>query len=211
MPSYEIVPYTLAHADVAADLHIEGQPGTFLTSMGRTFLRALYAQMAVSPLCFGYVAVDGQEVVGVVTGTVDSGAIFKELVLKKGYKLVLPVLGTIVQHPSLVGKIIQTLFYPSQTKPEPGECEMLYVESRADRRGQGIGHALYWAFVEGCRQKGYTSVALCVDVGNARAVRFHESQGMHLAREFTMYGRPFRWYVLPLKQENSKHDDADRR
>jgi len=211
MPSYEIVPYTLAHADAAADLHIEGQPGTFLTSMGRTFLRALYAQMAISPLCFGYVAVDGNEVIGVVTGTVDSGAVFKELVLKKGHKLVLPVLGAILRHPSLVPRIVQTLFYPAQTKLEPGECEMLYVASRADRRGQGIGHALYGAFVQGCRQKGYTSMALCVDVGNPTAVRFHERQGMHPVREFTMYGRPFRWYALPLTQESTKHDDTDRR
>jgi ribosomal protein S18 acetylase RimI-like enzyme len=191
-------------------LHIEGQPGTFLTTMGRAFLRALYAQMAISPLCFGYVAVEGDTVIGVVTGTVDSGAVFKELVLKKGYKLVLPVLGAILRHPSLLPKIVQTLFYPSQTKPEPGECEMLYLASRADRRGQGIGHALYWAFIEGARQKGYTSVALCVDVGNPTAVRFHERQGMRLAREFSMYGRPFRWYVLPLTQENSEHDDADK-
>jgi ribosomal protein S18 acetylase RimI-like enzyme len=211
MPSFSIAPYTLAYANVAADLHIEGQPGTFLTSMGRAFLRALYAQMAVSPLCFGYVAVEGDEVVGVVTGAVDSGAVFKDLVLKKGHKLVLPVLGSVLRHPSLAIKIVQTLFYPAQTKPEPGECEMLYVASRADRRGQGIGHALWWAFADGCREKGYRSMALCVDVGNPTAVRFHERQGMRLAREFTMYGRPFRWYVLPLRQENSDHDDADRR
>ena len=201
--SFQIAPYTLAHANVAADLHIEGQPGTFLTTMGRAFLRALYAQMAVSPLCFGYVAVDGDAVVGVVTGTLDSGAVFKELVLKKGHKLVLPVLGAMLRHPSLVPKAVQTLFYPAQTKPEPGECEMLYLASRADRRGQGIGHALYWALVESARQKGYRKMALCVDVGNPAAVRFHERQGMQLVREFSMYGRPFRWYVLPLTSEST--------
>jgi len=211
MQTFKIMPYAPAHANVAADLHIEGQPGTFLTTMGRTFLRALYAQMAVSPLCFGYVALEGDEVVGVVTGTLDSSAVFKELVLKKGYKLAIPVLGSILRQPSLLPRIVQTLFYPSQTKPEPGEAEMLYLASRADHRGQGIGHALYWAFVEGCQQRGYTSVALSVDEGNPTAVRFHERQGMSLAREFTMYGRRFRWYVLPLAQGNSEHGDADKR
>jgi len=201
--SYDIVPYKLEHAAVAAELHAAGQPGTFLTSLGPAFLRALYEQMAESALCFGYVAAEGAEVVGVVTGAVDSGAVFKELVLKRGHRLVLPVLGSVLRRPAQVARIVQTLFYPSQVKPEPGETEMLFLSSREDRRGQGIGHALYWAFVEGSRQRGYRQVGLSVDVGNPHAVRFHERQGMHLVREFRIYGRTFRWYVLPIAAEST--------
>lgn len=196
---YDIVPFKPEHADVSAELHAAGQPGTFLTSLGPAFLRALYAQIAVSPRCFGYVAVEGDEIVGVVTGAVDSGAVFRELVLKRGHKLILPVLGSVLRRPSQIGRIVQTLFYPSQVKPESGETEMLFVSSRADRRGQGIGHALYWAFIDGSRERGYRSVGLSVDVDNANAVRFHERQGMHLVREFSMYGRVFRWYALPTE------------
>ena len=205
---YMIVPYNHKHAAVAAELHAAGQPGTFLTSLGPAFLRALYEQMAASPLCFGYVAVDGDEMVGVVTGAVDSGAIFRELALKRGHKLVLPVLGSIVRRPSQLVRIVQTMFYPAQVKPEPGETEMLFLSSRADYRGQGIGRALYWAFVEGSRERGYSAVGLSVDVANEHAVRFHERQGMHLVREFPMYGRTFRWYVLPVTPEGRGHETA---
>ena len=195
--SYEIRSMRPEDAGAAADLHIEGQPDTFLTSLGRSFLVALYSQMALSPHCFGYVAVDGDEVIGVVTGTVDSGAVFKELVLRRGVKLALPVLGSILRRPSLIPRVVETLLYPSQTEVAPGEAEMLYLAARADRRGEGIGRALYWAFVEGLWERGYQRMGLCVDTGNEQAVRFHERQGMDCEREFTMYGRLFRWYVLP--------------
>lgn len=198
--SYTIRPLAPEDATIAADLHIEGQPGTFLTSLGRRFLEALYAQMAVSSYCFGYVAVDGDEVIGVVTGTTDSGAVFKELVLRRGYKLALPVLGSLLRHPSLIPKVVQTMLYPSQTHIEPGEAEMLYLATRSERRGEGIGRALWWAFADGLRERGYKRMGLCVDVANAHAVRFHERQGMDLIRTFTMYGREFRWYVLPLEK-----------
>jgi ribosomal protein S18 acetylase RimI-like enzyme len=155
--------------------------------------------MAVSSYCFGYVAVDGDEVIGVVTGTTDSGAVFKELVLRRGYKLALPVLGSLLRHPSLIPKVVQTMLYPSQTHIEPGEAEMLYLATRSERRGEGIGRALWWAFADGLRERGYKRMGLCVDVANAHAVRFHERQGMDLIRTFTMYGREFRWYVLPLE------------
>jgi ribosomal protein S18 acetylase RimI-like enzyme len=201
--AYEIIPYRREHATVSAKLHAAGQPGTFLTSLGPAFLRALYTQIAESSLCFGYVAVDGDEVVGVVTGAVDAGALFKELVLKRGHKLILPVLGSVLRRPAQLARIVQTLFYPSQVKPEPGETEMLFLSSRADRRGEGIGYALYWAFIEGSRARGYRAVGLSVDVSNTNAVRFHERQGMHLVREFGIYGRTFRWYVLPIGPEQS--------
>ena len=208
--SYTVRAFAPEDASAAADLHLEGQPNTFLTSLGRTFLVALYSEMAVSPYCFGYVAVDGGEVIGVVTGTVDSGAVFKDLVLRRGFKLALPVMASLLRHPSLIPKVVQTFVYPSQTRIEPGETEMLYLASRADRRGEGIGHALYWAFVEGSRQRGFKMMGLCVDESNQVAVRFHERQGMDLERTFMMYGRPFRWYTLPLNGESGTSDGANR-
>ena len=204
--SYNIRPMAPSDAEAAAGLHIQGQPDTFLTSLGRPFLVALYSQMALSPHCFGYVAVDGDLVIGVVTGTVDSGAVFKELILRRGIRLALPVLGSILRRPSLIPRMVETFLYTSQTEIAPGEAEMLYLATRADRQGEGIGRALYWAFVEGLRERGYRRMGLCVDTTNVKAVRFHERQGMDRERDFTMYGRPFRWYVLPLKGEREAPD-----
>ncbi len=120
--SFEIRPFAPEHAAAAAAIHAEGQPGTFLTSFGPSFLRALYSQMAQSAHSFGCVALDGGEVIGVVTGTEDSGAVFRELILRRGLKLLLPVAGAVLRHPALLLKVLQTVMYPAETSQGRERC-----------------------------------------------------------------------------------------
>jgi len=203
--AYEIVPLAAAHATAIAAIHAEGQPNTFLTSLGPAFLRALYAEMASSEHCYGYVAMDGGEVVGVVTGTVDSGAVFKDLVWRHGFKLALPVLGALLRRPALVGNVFETLFYPSQAEAaakaggqDEAEAELFFIGTRADRRGEGIGRALFDALVAASRRRGMSSMGLTVDDDNEIAQRFYRRLGMEPVYGLTLYGRPMHWYSLPM-------------
>jgi hypothetical protein len=52
-------------AGQVAEIHIQGQPGTFLTNLGKRFLTTLYRQICHSEWGFGVVAVDGGVVAGV--------------------------------------------------------------------------------------------------------------------------------------------------
>jgi len=197
--AYEIVPLAAAHAAAAAAIHAEGQPNTFLTSLGPAFLRALYAEMAASEHCYGYVAVDGGDVVGVVTGTVDSGAVFKDLIWRHGFKLALPVLGALLRRPALIGNVFETLFYPSQAEgQDEAEAELFFIGARANRRGEGIGRALFDALVAASRRRGMSSMGLTVDDDNAAAQRFYRRLGMEPVYGLTLYGRPMHWYSLPM-------------
>ncbi len=49
-----IVPLDPAHAAAAARLHIDGQPGTFLTRLGPDVLTVLYRALPRSPVGFGF-------------------------------------------------------------------------------------------------------------------------------------------------------------
>ena len=51
-----IVPLDPAHAAAAARLHIDGQPGTFLTRLGPEVLTVLYRALPQSPAGFGFAA-----------------------------------------------------------------------------------------------------------------------------------------------------------
>jgi len=205
--SFEVRPLTPEHAVAAAAIHAEGQERTFLTSLGPAFLRALYAQMASSAHCFGFVALDGGEVIGVVTGTVDSGAVFKELVLRRGLKLVLPVAGAMLRNLSLVPKVLKTLVYPAQTKGEPGEAELFFIGTRAERRGEGVGSALFHALAEEMRRRGMRAMGLIVDDENETAKRFYLRHGMRPVRAFHLYGRRMQWFVLPLIGESESKSE----
>ena len=229
--SFEVRPLAPEHAVAAAAIHAEGQEHTFLTSLGQAFLRALYAGMASSAHCFGYVALDmgshvglpqhvgqpqgGQQVIGVVTGTVDSGAVFKDLILRRGLRLILPVAGAMLRHPSLVPKVFKTALYPAQTKGSAGEAELLFIGTRADRRGEGVGRALFHALAEEMRRRGMRVMGLTVDDDNESAKRFYLHNGMRPARAgavtrggpyFTLYGRRMQWFVLPLRDEGGIDD-----
>ena len=194
------------HASAAAAIHAEGQPGTFLTGLGRAFLRALYAEMAASPHCLGYVATlpraagDAEEVVGVTVGTVDSGAVFKDLLLRRGLRLAIPILSSLVRQPRLIPKVFQTFFYTGQTgrARTPGEAELLFIGTRGSYRGKGVGRALFRMLAEALRQRGVTAMGLSVDDANPVAKRFYERNGMRPIHTFTLYGRLMHWYSLPL-------------
>ncbi len=192
------------HAAAAAELHRQGQPGTFLTRLGASFLTALYAQMAQSPVCVGVVALDDAgQAIGVAVGSTDTNAVFKEMILRRGLRLVWPVAGAVLRDPGLVRGVLQTLLYPEQAGgDEVGDDvgEFLYIGIAPQLRGQGAGQALYEALVEGMRARGIRRLGLVVEASNAGARRFHERNGYRPQRELTMYGRPMLWYEVSLAE-----------
>jgi ribosomal protein S18 acetylase RimI-like enzyme len=208
IPPFTMRPLQVRDAAAAARIHAEGQPGTFLTALGPSFLRGLYGQMAVSSYCYGYVACEGDSAVGVVVGTVDSRAVFKELIFRRGLALAFPVAWALVRRPSLVPKVFQTFLYPSQVGTEPGESELYFVGVRGDRRGQGIGQALFQALAEESRRRGMLAMGLIADAQNEPAKRLYLRRGMREIRRFALYGRPMIWYRLELQEARDSRQAA---
>lgn len=196
--AYSLVPWAPQHADQVAAIHIIGQEGTFLTELGAVFLRALYAQMATSPLCYGYVAIDGEEVIGVVVGTVDSAGVFKELILRRGLRLVWPVFIAMIRQPRLIAQVFETLRYPDQHVLVEGEAELFFIGVRPERRREGVGVALFDALAGESARRGMGAMGLTVDADNQDAQRFYRDRGMASRGSFTLYGRAMHWFRLPL-------------
>ena len=201
--AFEITPLAISHASAAAVIHADGQPNTFLTNLGSAFLRALYSEMAASPHCLGYVAIDGQEVVGVVVGTTDSGAVFKEMLWKRGLRLAMPVLAALLRRPKLFPQVLQTLSYPGQAAREPDEAELFFIGTKAERRRKGVGCALFHALTEEFRAQGMKVMGLTVEATNDIAKRFYQRNGMRPSHTLTRYGRQMYWYSLPLEDEEN--------
>jgi ribosomal protein S18 acetylase RimI-like enzyme len=206
--SDQIVPLTPDFAPAAAEIHAQGQQGTFLTMLGPAFLQALYSEMAISSHCIGYVALYGDKVVGIVVGTTDSGAIFKDLIWRHGPKLVLPVLGALVRHPSLFPKLIQTLIYPDKVETDPEVGEMLFIGVKSHHRGRGIGGVLFRAMEDALRERGVKFMGMTVDDGDEAANSFHQHNGMIPQYRFMLYGRRMNWYLRPLDDSGMSVDEG---
>jgi hypothetical protein len=107
---------TPTHAAAAARLHIAGQPGTFLTSLGPEVLTVFYRALPQSPVGFGFVARDdrhtGADVIGFVAATTSTGRLFLELGTRQLPSFMPPLLRRFAHQPSLIGKAVQTVLYP---------------------------------------------------------------------------------------------------
>jgi ribosomal protein S18 acetylase RimI-like enzyme len=185
-------------AHPAALLHIEGQPGTFLTALGSGFLQAFYAELGTSEGAYGFVAVEGENVVGIVVGTTDTRALFKEIILKDGLRLALPTLFSQAKHPGLLFSLFQSLFYPNKLDAQPGEAELLFIGVDTQMRRHHVGTQLINALVEESRRRGATALKITVDVSNPRANAFYQKNGLQVIGSFSLNGRKMNLYYMPL-------------
>ncbi|MCB0145411.1 MAG: hypothetical protein KDE50_36345, partial [Caldilineaceae bacterium] len=72
----QIIPLQPTHARAAARLHIAGQPGTFLTSLGPQVLTVFYESLPRAAVGLGFAAVDNTQMLGFVSATTSVGRLF---------------------------------------------------------------------------------------------------------------------------------------
>ncbi len=193
-----------AHAADAARLHILGQPGTFLTSLGSDVLTVLYRTLPASDHAFGFAVVDPTRpasLIGFVSATTSVGALFAELGTRRLGAFLPPLARRFVRHPALIRRAAQTAVYPlmhrtSGNGPPPAELLSIMVEPAA--RSHGIGALLVAALKDECRRRGIAALEVTVDAANDGAQRFYAQHGFGYADTFMLYGRSMRLFRAEL-------------
>lgn len=197
--SLELVSFTQEHARQVAAIHIEGQPETLLTRLGPVFLEALYRAMAYSSWCFGSVLVDGDTVAGVGIAALDTGQLFRDAKRHHWQRLVWPVVQQAIRHPSLIGKVVQSLRYPAKLNAPPGEAEILFMGLRRAYMRQGIGPRLLQHLLDEAHERGCFSASAIIDRRN-RAIRWMVATlpGVYVDCELELHGKTMLVYKVPL-------------
>jgi ribosomal protein S18 acetylase RimI-like enzyme len=197
-----IVPLAPEHAAEAAALHIAGQPGAFLTSLGPSVLTALYRALPASTAGFGFAAVDAAQgsavpLLGFVSATTSVPRLFVEV----GVRLAPALLAQLARQPSLAGRSLQTALYPLLVRGEAGPppAELLSIMVQPARRSQGIGAQLLARLVATCRKREIALLDVTVDAANDGAQRFYAHHGFQPHRRFTLYGRDMVQFRLDLR------------
>lgn len=206
------------HAPTVARLHIAGQPGTFLTSLGPDVLTVLYRALPQSSTGFGFVACEENAHLpaadaprGFVAATTSTGRLFLELGTRHIHRFLPPLLGRFVQQPTLLPLALQTIAYPflhgetgdnlstpsEKTGDNPGDkrdnlavAELLSIMVEPTYRGQGIGAQLLQRLIQTCRIQGITTLDVTVDAGNRGARQFYARHGFVERLTFQFVGRP---------------------
>jgi ribosomal protein S18 acetylase RimI-like enzyme len=186
-----------------AQLHIEGQPGTFLTNLGEEFLAVLYEEIIGSPWGLGVAALEGDLMVGVAVITTSTRELFEHIKFKRSWRLLWPLLKQLVKKPGLVYNALQSLRYPQkmratiETKKEESaddrRAEYLFLGVRKEFRRQRIGLQVFEASVEECRQHGVSRLVALVDSENRRlktgASKYAIRYNWRLLRTIELHGR----------------------
>lgn len=197
----QIVPLAADHAATAARLHILGQPGTFLTSLGPGVLTALYRALPASKAGFGYAALaDGAAAADAPSGFVAAADSVGSLFVQVGPRLVAPLARQLARRPGLLARCAQTALYPLLVRERDAiaSAELLAIMVDPAQRSQGIGAGLLAALVETCRARGIRRLDVTVDAGNLGAQRFYTRHGFRPQRGFDLYGRAMQHLRLDL-------------
>lgn len=198
-----IVPLSSRHATTAARLHILGQPGTFLTSLGPQVLTVFYEVLPQSPTGFGFAAVamaaardaharDAGTVLGFVSATAGVGRLFLELGTRRLPEFLPPLVARFARQPALAWRSLQTLAYPllvQQDDRAVPTAELLSIMVEPKARSLGIGALLLQALFHECRGRALPQLDVTVDAANQGAQRFYERHGFVRVRAFALYGR----------------------
>ncbi len=193
-----IEPLTPQHAADAARLHIEGQPGTFLTRLGPDVLTVVYQALPNTDGGFGFVAVVEERIVGFVSATTSVGKLFAQTSLGKAGVLLPALTKQMLKQPSLLPLSVKTVFYPFLARHGDADgdsvgysltAELLSIMVADAYRSHGIGTRLVDALVEECSHRSIGVLDVTVDAANPGACQFYEQHEFAEQKRFTMYGR----------------------
>ena len=94
--------FTAEDSEAAADIHIEGQPGTTLTLLGRRFLVELYQAVYHSKWAEGVGVFDGGRLVAQAAIAVSSTKFFAEFKTRYLWRVAGPVALSVLRNPAII-------------------------------------------------------------------------------------------------------------
>jgi ribosomal protein S18 acetylase RimI-like enzyme len=191
-----IKPLQKDHAARVAQLHINGIPTGFISSLGERFVTALYESISQSPYGFGLVEdVDGK-IVGFIAFTTNLKGLYKSILKKDLFRFGFLLCGKLLSLRT-VKKIFETLFYPNRIEAHKlPNAELLSVVVDESQRGRGIAAKLIQEGLAECRSRGIQKVKVLVADFNDSANRLYQKTGFEKITQIENHGIISNVYVV---------------
>lgn len=174
-------------------LHLRAFPDYFLSHLGATFLHHFYSEFVEQRHSYGFVALNEEQIVGLVMGVADSAAHYRRFYRRHAINLIPIVVSRLVTdnyvrknfrsrlpHLSILFRSFLQSRQASSTYSARAEgipARLLSIAVDSDYRGQGIADELVRYLCDAMHRNGIERVGLSVLKNNSRAVAFYEKTG----------------------------------
>lgn len=180
--------------DVAevAKLHVHAFPGFFLTSLGLSFLKELYAGFLSHPSGIFIVAKDEGGIVGFAAGTSAPEAFFPDLRRRRRFAFVFKAIPSILRNPLPVcRKLLYAVRYCGEAPAARSSGALLSsIGTAIACRGNGVAASLILEFEKEAMGHGADFVYLTTDAEqNDRVNAFYRRHGYAAVSRFQQNGR----------------------
>lgn len=189
------------YVEEAVKLHIEALSyRSFITDLGFDFMFNFYKTMLELNLGFLVVATDDNGFLGFILATEKSTSLFKSI-LKK-FNVFIPILlKNILKNPTIIGKILETLFY-SKNENSNIDAELVVIAVNKNKRSKGVGKLLIDKLTEVFRKKRISDYKVTVHKEMDKSNNFYLKNGFELTNTFKMYRVEWNLYTKNLKHLN---------
>jgi ribosomal protein S18 acetylase RimI-like enzyme len=186
-------------AKSVADLHIKNLKSNFKGLPGKKLLQYYYQCVSGNTGCVGYVARDGQNILGYVCGIWDKAKFQSKLINEFGFQLICWGLFEIFLAPKMLLNFISRL-YPKKKGQKIIGYELRPIVVTEQARGTGVAGALVDQLKKDAKSRGYTKIFLVTEIENHRAQKFYEKSGFLRSGELSNSGQKYYHYELLINE-----------
>jgi ribosomal protein S18 acetylase RimI-like enzyme len=186
-----------------ARIHCAVLPDGFLAELGPRALYHIYAGAATAPGSIWLVRRHQAKIAGFLLATVDTRALFRHIVVRRGIPMVPALLRAGCRRLGLITRMIESLRYPAtlEARPDPaGHAELVAIGIRPECRSNGYGTELVQALEGVFARRGVRRYTVAVYSSNHQANAFYQRHGFELMGEFRLYGTRWTRYERRLSQ-----------
>jgi len=162
----------------------------FLSELGIPFLKKFYKVSLDIPEMFTYVEENNGHILGFTSGISRTKGLYKKIIFKNIFYLIVPLLSYFIVHPLKVIKMLKILSYPAFSEDIP---ELLTLVVKKEEQNRGIGRKLFQAVSEEFEKRRIKEFYVSA-YERLLANGFYRKIGCRLDRSFNFLGEKMNYY-----------------